>query len=73
MPEGRYGICSKCGTDLEPVWFIEKETKIEYGSLHRTGRVRESVSHLECPVCLTSECVDDSFDGPWYYPRNKEV
>lgn len=62
----KYGICNKCGSQLFPVWFIEKETKIVKGSLIYTGKKRKACSHLECPTCLKKECIDDTFDGEWY-------
>ena len=58
----KYGKCSRCGTELEPVWFTENEyTK----NMVKTGRTRLAVSHLTCKKCLNNECVDDSFDRPW--------
>lgn len=62
-----YGVCSKCGANLEPVFFTEEETKTANGIMYKTGRIRHAVSHLECPNCLTKACVDDTFDGPWYH------
>ena len=62
-----YGIsCSECGCTMEPVFFTEDEYKTSNGSLYKTGRKRLAVDYLICPCCLTKECVDDSFDGPWY-------
>lgn len=52
-----------------PIRFVEEEIKTEHGVQYKTGRTRTAVSHLECPNCLKSFCVDDSFDGEW---RNKE-
>ena len=65
----RYGNCSKCNSNLEPVWFEEEETKVESGRMIKTGKVRHACSHLVCPNCLLSICVDDSFDGPWHEKR----
>ena len=62
----KYGYCSKCGADLEPVWFTEKEMKPAQGGMVFTGRTRRAVAYLECPDCLKKEVVDDSFDGPWH-------
>lgn len=62
----RFGFCPKCGYPLEPVCFIEEEYKItKDGFRYKTGRTRYAVSHLECENCLSRQCVDDSFDGPW--------
>lgn len=68
-----YGDCGHCGVKLVPVFFTEEETKtVPFGTqakgayMYRTGRKRRAVSHLECPVCLKSYTVDDSFDGPWH-------
>ena len=61
-----YGKCSRCGSDLKPIWFTEEETKFAYGYMYKTGRKRMAVSHLECPDCFNVECVDDSFDGNWH-------
>lgn len=61
MLSSMYGICSRCERDLEPVWFEEEEFKRG----RPTGRTRRACSHLECPVCLKKECIDDTFDGPW--------
>jgi len=72
MPQNTetYGVCVKCGTPLVPEWFTDKE----YNSRgYPTGRVRRAVSHLECPKCWLKECVDDTFDGPWYYPNSAVV
>lgn len=66
--ERDYGTC-ECGGSLQPVWFKEEETIFTRdGYMHKTGRVREAVSHLVCDCCLRNDCVDDSFDLPW---RNK--
>lgn len=63
----RFGACCKCGnTELAPVYFTEYEEEKVAGVFIRTGRKRRAVSHLECDVCGHRECVDDSFDGPWY-------
>lgn len=61
-----YGECECCGVGLLPVWFEERESKIEYGSMVWTNRYRKAVSHLTCGCCLRNYCVDDSFDGDWY-------
>lgn len=62
----KYGECPKCGAFLEAVWFIEDEYKTLQGMLFKTGRKRRAVDFLVCPYCDHKECVDDSFDGPWY-------
>ncbi len=61
-----YGTCCNCGSVLEPIFFIEEEYKVEYGAMIKTGRKKKACSHLECPNCGKKECVDDTFDGPWY-------
>lgn len=64
--KSKYGICSRCETDLVPVWFTEEEINIIGGTMIKTGRERTACSHLECPSCFTKECVDDTFDTPWH-------
>lgn len=59
--------CYKCGNTMLPVWFTKEEEKIFYGQRYKTGRKCRAVSHLECPICFATECVDDSFDEPWSY------
>lgn len=62
-----YGYCEKCGSALNPLWFIEEEYKITAdGFWYKTGRTRRAVDYLECPNCFARYCVDDSFDGPWH-------
>ena len=61
-----YGYCDDCRVPLEPVFFIEEETKIEHGVMFKTGRKRRAVSHLTCLSCLKNFCVDDSFDSIWF-------
>jgi hypothetical protein len=61
-----YGQCSRCDMNLEPVWYTEREEELVGGVWIKTGRKRKSCSHLLCPCCGNTECVDDSFDGPWY-------
>lgn len=60
-----FGICGTCGCELEPSYFVEEEEIIQHGVRFKTGRVRRAVDCLVCPNCLRTECVDDSFDGPW--------
>lgn len=62
----QYGNCDTCGCELEPVWFIEEETKTFQGYMYNTGRKRRAVSHLVCTGCLKNHPVDDTFDGQWY-------
>lgn len=66
----RYGGCPHCGTDLEAVWFVEYEyayqtlpgcKTIEY----KTGRKRDNIDYLVCPVCGKREVIDDSFASSW--------
>lgn len=64
--EFTYGKCPICGTELEPIFFIEYEYETIRGNLIKTGRKRRAVSHLECPYCFHKECVDDTFDGVWH-------
>ena len=66
MSKNIYGVCSNCNANLMPVWFIEEETKIVGGRMYKTGRKRRAVSHLECPCCFKSVCVDDSFEEEWH-------
>ena len=63
-----YGDCS-CGYPLEPVYFEEQEYKVISGSMIKTGRYRNAVSHLICENCGKNHCVDDTFDGKWYYKK----
>ncbi len=60
-----YGVCKRCDFAFSPVYFLEEE-RDKYHSL--TGRVRKAVSHLVCECCRKNECVDDTFDGPWFTP-----
>lgn len=53
--------CEDCGAQMEPVWFKDRRND---------GRVRLAVDYLICPCCLATQCVDDSFDGPWYRPNH---
>lgn len=57
-----YGICYRCGSPLQPVFFTEAE-RDSHGIL--TGRVRKACSHLLCERCGCTEVVDNTFDGPW--------
>ena len=60
----QYLTCSKCGGNLVPVMFTEKE----YLKGYPTGRKRSSCSHLTCDTCLRDEPVDgDYLAGPWYF------
>lgn len=60
-----FGICGTCGCELEPSYFVEEEEIIQHGVRFKTGRIRRAVDCLVCHNCLRTECVDDSFDGPW--------
>lgn len=62
----KFGKCSDCNVDLEPVYFIEKENKLFENTWVSTGRVREATDYLLCPCCGMKVMVDDSFDGPWH-------
>lgn len=64
-----YGKCDRCNCDLMAEMFWDKE-RDNRGIL--TGRIRHSVGVLYCPQCLKRYCVDDSFDGPWFYPIKEE-
>lgn len=59
-----------CGGTLQMIKFEEKE-RDRFNVL--TGRVRLAVSHMTCDHCLKNVTVDDSFDGPWYYPYRSGV
>lgn len=63
-----FGECPHCGGKLIPIWFTEEEMIVdEYGHMIKTGRKRRAISHLLCENCLRNQCIDDSFDGDWYY------
>lgn len=64
--QSKYGTCSKCETDLVPIWFTEEEVNYLGGNMIKTGRKRTACSHLECPSCFNKECVDDTFDEKWH-------
>ena len=64
--DNKYGVCDVCGCELEPVWFIEEETKTLQRYMYHTGRKRHAVSHLVCTGCLKNHPVDDTFDSSWY-------
>ena len=54
----------QCGTELDAVWFTEKE-KNSHGL--PTGRVRRAVDFLECPHCGKRYQIDSCYDEPWHY------
>lgn len=58
-----FGKC-QCGTELDAVWFTEKE-KNSHGL--PTGRVRRAVDFLECPHCGKRYQIDSCYDEPWHY------
>ena len=60
-----YGKCD-CGEKLVPIWYVEEETEMIYGTPHKTGRKRNAVNYLFCESCGEKHCVDDSFDGYWH-------
>lgn len=60
-----YGVCSRCNYSLSPVYFREEERNKQNVL---TGRVRKACSHLVCECCGKQECVDDTFDGPFFTP-----
>jgi hypothetical protein len=62
-----FGKCKCCGSELEPVWFIEEEEIYDSGvkSYYKTGRKRKNINYLECPECWHKEAVDDSFAEEW--------
>lgn len=64
-----FGNCSECGISLKAEWF--KDIEFYSKSNIPTGRIRYAVNYLYCPCCLKHFCVDDSFDGNWYYERRK--
>ena len=53
MRAKRYGLCHECGTNLEPVFFVEEEVVERGNALLKTGRWRNRIAYLECPHCLT--------------------
>lgn len=57
----KYGNCESCNSELLPAWFTQEEVMNGY----KTGRTRQAVDFLVCPVCLKKYIVDDSFDKPW--------
>lgn len=63
--ESKFGKCVNCDTEMIPIWFKEDEYIINNGRRIKSGRTRTACSHLECPICLNKECVDDTFDMPW--------
>lgn len=65
MRNRNYGNCDYCGTPLEAELFWEEERN-EQG--HLTGRIRRAVGMLYCPHCMKKYCIDDTFDGSWFYP-----
>ena len=64
-----YGVCNDCDYPFSPVPFLDEE-RDKHNRL--TGRVRKAVSHLVCECCGKNSCVDDTFDGPWYFPNSKK-
>ena len=60
-----YGVCARCDFPFSPVHFLDEERDKHH---LLTGRVRKAVSHLVCECCGKNECVDDTFDGPWFTP-----
>ena len=60
-----YGVCKRCDFPFSPVHFLDEE-RDKYN--RKTGRVRRAVSHLVCECCGKQECVDDTFDGPFFTP-----
>lgn len=62
-----YGNCEKCNLPLNADWFIDKE--FEPNSNILTGRIKYAVDYLYCPYCLKKYPIDDTFDGPWHYPK----
>ena len=58
--------CKCCGGSLEPLWFIEEETKtMSNDGFYYTGRKRRNINYLQCVNCGHKEMVDDSFAEPW--------
>lgn len=56
-------ICPRCGGEMEPVMFTEREYN---RNMIPTGRVRRACSHLECSCCFAKEAVDGEYlAGPW--------
>lgn len=71
MMNKNFGKCPYCGNDLSPVYGTEDEFIVENNHLIKTGRERRIVAYLQCKTCFKKQCVDDSFDGPWYTPSKE--
>lgn len=69
--KNKFGKCPYCGSDLSPVYGTEDEFIIKNSHLIKTGRKRRIVAYLQCEACFKKQCVDDSFDGPWYIPSKE--
>lgn len=67
-----FGRCPDCNTELEPVYFTEEERTVFEKANVKTGRVREAVDYLLCPLCGTRFIVDDSFDTSWHIKGGRE-
>lgn len=62
--------CYRCGEEMTPVMFKEKEYVIENYTRYETGRYRMACDYLFCEHCGHIECVDDDFmAGPWIMER----
>lgn len=70
MRDMDYGKCDICNSDLEAEIFLDTEYG-KYGI--PTGRVRQAVGVLYCPYCGKRYCVDDTFDGPWFYLKGGQI
>lgn len=61
--------CRKCGEEMTPIMFLEKEEVLDEGthSYHETGRVRWQCNNLHCDCCGHTELVDDdTFAEEWF-------
>ena len=68
MRDSDYGKCDVCNSDLVAEIFLDREYD-KHGK--PTGRVCQAVGVLYCPYCCKRYCVDDTFDGPWFYEKRR--
>ena len=64
-----FGNCTKCNKPLRPVYFVEEEI----GNCGiPTGRIRDAVDYLYCPICGKKEAIDgETGSGPWRQPHKE--
>ena len=70
MRDMDYGKCDICNSDLEAEIFLDAGDG-EDGM--PTGRGREAGGVLYCPYGGKRYCVDDTFDGPWFYLKGGQI